>query len=255
MIDAKRCWVKTLSVATACGALLLGAASGAQAQKMGGAMDEMAKTSDTRAMSMRDQNADMLIKTLSEEKTEINQLAAQSAMMKKMGGSRNMRIARMFDRWVREHKAKGPTLMRLIRQNGGDPMAAKIMKPPVLGDEMKMLHATMVDHMKAEMTSQMRHGMTRSPAIKAAMKGRAILSRRHMREMQRYHSEKNCPACAQMMKDMKGGMKMHGASGMNHNHGGMSATKAAAMCPHCNVKMQGGKCPMCGMTAAQMKKG
>ena len=51
-------------------------------------------------------------------------------------------------------------------------------------------------------------------------------------------------ACATKM------MKMHSSM-----HGGrMSAKPVAMMCPHCDVAMKNGKCPMCGMTEAQMKK-
>jgi hypothetical protein len=137
-------------------------------------------------MSMN-RNAQMLINTLSEEKTEINTLAAQQAQFKKMGGRENMRLAAMWGRWIREHKAASPTLMALTRKHGGDPNQARILKPPVLGSQEKMLNATHKDHEMAVMTSQMRHGQTDDPAIKRAMRKRATLARKHLREMAPYH--------------------------------------------------------------------
>jgi hypothetical protein len=76
---------------------------------------------------------------------------------------------------------------------------------------MKMLHATMMDHMAAIQTSQQRHrvagqlssGMEHSRLIQAAMSKRATMARKHMKQMNPYHSEKNCPMCANMMKNMK----------------------------------------------------
>jgi rubrerythrin len=186
----------------------------------------------------RSTKAQMLLQTLSEEKTEINTLAAQQARFRQMGDRESLRIHRMWGRWIREHKAGSPTLMRLIRNNGGDPNAAKIMKPPALGDKATMLRATHMDHEAAVRTSQMRYAATNDRAIKAAMTKRANLARKHIREM---------------MPLMRG-MSMSNTSMSGHNHAGQSGAKVAAMCPHCNVAMKGGKCPMCGMTAAQMKK-
>ena len=142
-------------------------------------------------MDARAKNAQMLIRTLSEEKTEINTLAAQQAQFKKLGGRENLRLAAMWGRWIREHKAAGPTLMKLIQQNGGDPMAAKILKAPVLGPQEKMLDVTHKDHEAAVMTSQMRYGMTNSNAIKTAMRKRATLARKHIRQMAPYHDKHN----------------------------------------------------------------
>ncbi len=184
--------------------------------------------------SMRAKNAQMLIQTLSEEKTEINALAAQQAAFRKMGGRENLKIAAMWGRWIAEHKAGGPMFMKLIKQNGGDPMAAKVLKAPPLGDKMKMMMATHKDHQAAVMTSQMRYSMTDSQAIKMAMMKRAKLARKHLGQMKPMHDAM-----------MKGGMKMGDMNGMHMAQG--------AMCPHCNVKMVGGKCPECGMTMAQMK--
>jgi len=154
------------------------------------------------AMHMKE--AQMLIATLSEEKTEINALAVQAMKFKQMGGNRNMKIVSMLNRMIRDHKAAGPKLMALIKKHGGDPMDAKILKAPVLGNEMQMLHADMEDHMKAEMTSQMRHRMTSDRAVKTAMHKRAGIARKHMTWMKKYHSMNDCPMCAGMMKgDMK----------------------------------------------------
>jgi hypothetical protein len=156
------------------------------APSSGSAGSAMDSGMDTRA-----KNAQMLIRTLSEEKTEINTLAGQQAQFKKLGGRENLRLAALWGRWIREHKAAGPTLMRLIQQNGGDPMAAKILKAPVLGSQQKMLDVTHKDHEAAVMTSQMRHNMTGSGAIKTAMHKRANLARKHIRQMTPYHDKHN----------------------------------------------------------------
>jgi hypothetical protein len=226
---------KVSQVAAIMGVVLVGvAASGARAQ---------------------DKDARMVTQTLSEEKTEIQQLAAQQAMLKKMGGPENRRIASMFGRWIVEHKAAGPTLMNLIRKHGGNPTDVKILKAPVLGDKTKMLHATMVDHMKAVESSRARAAMTNDAAVKKAMRARIALASKHMRQMKPYHNEKNCPMCAQMMKGgMKGGMQ-HGMMHGMKSGGTMNGKKTAAvMCPHCHVAMVNGKCPECGMTMEQMKQ-
>lgn len=147
----------------------------------------MGSGSKMGTMDGRMKNAAMLIQTLSEEKTEIAALAAQQARFRQMGGRENMRLATMWGRWIAEHKAGGPMFMRLIKQNGGDPMAAKVLKAPVLGTREQMLDATHKDHQAAVMTSQMRHGMTGSPAIMRAMHKRANLARKHLRQMAPYH--------------------------------------------------------------------
>ena len=53
-----------------------------------------------------------------------------------------------------------------------------------------------------------------------------------------------------MMKMMRGHGTMHKMSGGKMTGG----KKMVMMCSHCNVAMKNGKCPMCGMTAEQMKK-
>lgn len=242
MMDKQR-WTKATKALSAalCGVALMSTVSMVRAQGTSGAMDEMGKTSDTRAMATRDQNAQMLHMTLCEEKTEIAALAAQQAAFRKMGGRENLRIAAMFGRWIRDHKKGAPTLERLMRKYGADPAQCKVMKPPVLGDQQKMLNATHVDHEKSVITSQMRHAMTNDRMIKAAMRKRANTARKHLRQMRPFHDT----------HDHAIDGKLTGAQmGMN----GASVTKVAAMCPHCKVKMQGGKCPMCGMTMQQMKK-
>ena len=175
--------------------VMLGSAGLVRAQHDDNNMDGMDRAANAvanagasvDAMDTRTRNAQMLIQTLSEEKTEINTLAAQQAMFRRMGGRENTRLARLWGQWIREHKAGGPTLMRLIRQNGGDPMQARILKAPVLGTQERMLDATHKDHEMAVMTSQMRHGMTNSGAIKRAMRKRANLARKHIRQMAPYH--------------------------------------------------------------------
>jgi rubrerythrin len=187
-------------------------------------------------------DAQKLIRTLSEEKTEINTLAAQQARFRQMGDRQSLRIHRMWGRWIREHKAGGPLLMRLTRANGGNPNSAQILKPPVLGNKATMLHATHMDHVAAVRTSQMRYAATNDRAVKAAMRKRANLARKHIREMM------------PLMRGMNmSSMSMSHATMDGHNHAAHGATMVA-MCPHCNVAMKNGKCPMCGMTAAQMKK-
>lgn len=203
------------SVATALLASVILAGSAASTRAM-----DMNDSDGSMMMDARAMNAQMLIKTLSEEKTEINALASQQAQFRKMGGETNNDIARMFGRWIREHKAGGPMFMKLTKQNGGDPMDAKVLKSPVLGDRDEMLTATHKDHEAAVMTSQMRYAKTGSAAIKMAMHKRANLARKHLRQMAPY-------------------LKMDRMAAMN--------------CPMCNVKMEDGKCPMCGMTADQMK--
>ena len=211
-----------------------------------------------------DREAQALVNTLSEEKTEINTLAAQQAMFKKMGGRENMKLAAMWGRWIRDHKAGSPTLMRLTRKHGGDPMQAKIMKPPVLGSQEQMLNATHKDHEMAVMTSQMRYGMTSDPAVKRAMHKRANTARKHLRQMAPYHKmhhqmmqdgkmmSMNCPHCNVKMVNGKCpqcGMTMKQMKGDSMQDGKMMSMT----CPHCNVKMVNGKCPDCGMTMQQMK--
>ncbi|HEX8553019.1 MAG TPA: hypothetical protein VF681_15855 [Abditibacteriaceae bacterium] len=191
-----RCFTRTALVALPLLALSLAPVAHAGYDEMtaGTASQQMMSQDATRA-----RNAQMLIQTLSEELTEINSLAAQQAMFRRMGDAESTRIARLWGVWIREHKAGGPMLMKLIRQNGGDPSQARILKAPPLGTKMEMLHATHMDHMNAVMTSQMRHRMTNSGKIKMAMRKRANLARKHMRQMMPFHNERNCPMCADMM--------------------------------------------------------
>lgn len=180
----------------------VGAATDSSSSNMGGSMSGMSRS------DMRMRNAQMLIQTLSEEKTEIGALAAQREMFLRMGGTENHRIARMWLRWINEHKAGGPTFMRLIRLNGGNPMDAHVLKAPPLGSRDFMLMATHRDHVAAVMTSQMRFNMAMSPSVKAAMHKRANLARKHLRQMTTFHRD--------MMMN-RGGM----SNGMNSNMGGM----------------------------------
>lgn len=189
----------------------VGAATDSSSSNMGGMGGSMSGMSRS---DMRMRNAQMLIQTLSEEKTEIGALAAQREMFLRMGGTENRRIARLWLRWINEHKAGGPTFMRLIRLNGGDPMEAHVLKAPPLGSRAFMLMATHKDHVAAVMTSQMRFNMTMSPSVKAAMHKRANLARKHLRQMTPFHRD--------MMMKVNGGMNNGGMSnGMNSNMGGM----------------------------------
>lgn len=164
---------------------------------MGSNTSNMSMSNDM--MMMRQKNAQMLIQTLSEEKTEINSLAAQQARFRAMGDAESQQIARLWGVWIREHKAAGAMCMRLIRENGGDPMQAKILKAPVLGTKEEMLMATHKDHEAAVMTSQMRFTMTNRWKIKNAMNKRANLARKHIRRMMPFHD-----------------MKMNGMGNMNN---------------------------------------
>lgn len=188
----------------------------------GGAASTRAQTTMMQSdamMNMRAKNAQMVTQTLSEEKTEVAQLAAQQKQFKKMGGAQNTRIAAMFGRWIAEHQGAAPTLVKLIKNNGGDPRNAKILKAPVLGSKDKMLMATHKDHEAAVATSKMRAHATNDGAVRNAMAKRVALATRHLKEMAPYHK---------MMK-------------------------MAMLCPHCHVAMKDGKCPMCGMKASDMK--
>lgn len=163
--------------------------------------------SDERA-DMVMQNARLVVDTLSEEKTEINTLKAQAMAFRKMKGSSNKRIANLLDRMRREHEAASPGMMKLATSLGGDPMSAKIMKPPVIGAPSEMMHATHMDHMKAVQTSQMRWKMSNDYRVRAAMNKRANLARKHIRWMKPYHDR----------------MMRHGAimkDGMDHSTHGM----------------------------------
>ncbi|MDF2439900.1 MAG: hypothetical protein JWN98_884 [Abditibacteriota bacterium] len=231
-MNGKTMWGKTWLCALSV-AILAGSTRVAQAQ-------------NDMAGDARSKNAQMLLNTLSEEKTEINTLAAQQAQFKKMGGRENLRLAALWGRWIRDHKAAGPTLMRLARKHGGDPNQAKILKPPALGTQEQMLNATHKDHEMSVMTSQLRHGTTTDPAIKRAMQTRASIARKHLRQMAPYHKMHH-----EMMHDGKMGNKKVSSQNAGSQKAGMQ--KVAMTCPHCNVKMVNGKCPSCGMTMQQMK--
>ena len=149
----------------------------------------------------RQAHADALIQTLSEEFTEINALAAQQAKFRQMGDSESTQIARMYGRWIREHKAGVPMQAQLIRAHGGDPEDAKELKAPVLGTKKEMLHATHMDHMAAVMTSQMRFKIANADGdemVMMAMNKRATMARKHMAEMGKYHKPKKCSMCSNM---------------------------------------------------------
>ncbi len=153
--------------------------------------------SDERADMMM-QNSRLVVDTISEEKTEIAALKAQAAQLRKLGGSKNVKIAKLFDRMRREHEAAGPMLMKLAKSLGGNPSSAKIMMAPKIGSTMEMLHAEHMDHTKAVQSSQMRWKMTNSTKVRSAMNKRATLARKHMKWMMPYHNAKNCPMCAGM---------------------------------------------------------
>ncbi len=179
-------------------------------------------------MKMDSGQAQMLIQTLSEEKTEIAQLAAQQAKFKIMGDRDSMKLASMWGRWIREHKAASPMLMKLIKKHGGDPMRAQVLKTPSSGTMDQMLRNTHMDHQAAVMTSQIRYSKTSDPMVKKAMHARANLARKHLNQMAPYYHMSHPEENAQQ--------------------------NVAMMCPHCNVAMVDGVCPKCGMTMKQMKK-
>ncbi len=171
--------------------------------------------SDERA-DMMQQNPRFVMDTISEEKTEIAALQAQAMQLRKLGGSKNRKIANLLDRMRHEHEAAGPGMMKLAKSLGADPSTTKVMMAPKIGSPMEMLHAAHMDHAKAVQMSQMRWGMSNSPKVRAAMHKRGNLARKHMRWMTPYHSAKNCPMCADMMENgtmMKDGMK-HNTHGM-----------------------------------------
>jgi hypothetical protein len=105
MNNDMRCWLKKWGVALGTAAMLSVPAA-TRAQSDGN--DNMPSSAGTQMRSgSMDQNAkdaQMLIQTLSEEKTEINTLAAQQARFRQMGDAQSLRIHRMWGRWIREHK-------------------------------------------------------------------------------------------------------------------------------------------------------
>ena len=146
---------------------------------------------DSRAMSestaTRQMHAEMLILTLSEEFTEVEELASQQARFRQMGDAESTQIARMYGRWIREHKAGVPVLARLIRIHGGNPEDAKELKNPTLGKKEEMLTATHKAHEAAVAASQMRYAATGEWGIQWFMHMRANMARKHLREMARFH--------------------------------------------------------------------
>ena len=82
-----------------------------------------------------------------------------------------------------------------------------------------------------KLASTMPAGSKMSAAQKKTMAGMTSAEKKLARKMMRAHA------------GMLGAM-----------HGGKASVKGIAMtCPHCKVALKGGKCPMCGMTAKQMK--
>ena len=167
------------------------------------ATDDAAENSVTvnEGVTMRGAHAGVLTQTLSEEFTEIEALASQQAKFRAMDNSESTQIARMYGRWIREHKAGVPMLAALIRAHGGNPEDAKELKAPVLGTKMEMLHATHMDHMAAVMSSQLRFKIAKADGDEPVMmflNKRATMARKHMAEMGKYHNSRNCPMCKNM---------------------------------------------------------
>lgn len=181
-------WSLCMLAAVATTGVALTVAVHADDKMMSSKMSSSKMSSSKMGMAdARSQNAKMLIQTLSEEKTEINTLAAQQAAFRKMGGTENLKIAAMWGRWITEHKAGEPMFEQLIKANGGDPAQAKILKPPVLGSRDAMMMATHKDHQAAVASSRMRAARTNSAAIKQAMKKRMALASKHLKQMAPLH--------------------------------------------------------------------
>lgn len=128
----------------------------------------------------------MLLRTLVEEKSEIQQLNAQQASLMKMGGRQNLRLAALLGRMSREHQAAGPKLMALIKNSDADPQLAIVRHTPVLGTQMQMLDADHKDHVTAVVNSQSRWNTSQSAANKAFYHKRSNLARKHIRQMMPY---------------------------------------------------------------------
>jgi hypothetical protein len=141
----------------------------------------------TESDATRQMHAQMLIRTLSEEFTEVQDLASQQARFRQMGDAESTQIARMYGRWIREHKAGVPALARLIRLHGANPEEAKELKNPTLGSKDEMLMATHSAHVAAVNSSQMRYAATGEWGIQWFMHNRANLARKHLAEMAKYH--------------------------------------------------------------------
>lgn len=150
--------------------------------------------------AMRAADRQMLLQTLSEEFTEIQSLASQQVKFREMNTTEGTQIARMYGRWIREHKAGVPALAYLINKHDGNPHDAKELKAPVLGTSMEMLHATAMAHEAAVKTSQQRFAATSDWDVRWAMNHRADLARKHLRELAKYHNPNNCPMCRDMMQ-------------------------------------------------------
>jgi hypothetical protein len=136
---------------------------------------------------MRAAHTELLLATLSEEFTEISSLAAQQARFRQFGDHESTQIARMYGRWINDHKAGVFALAQLIRNHGGDPEAATEKKAPVLGTKEEMLMATHAAHEAAVRTSQQRFGATNDWDIRWAMHNRANTARKHLAEMRAFH--------------------------------------------------------------------
>ena len=108
--------------------------------------------------------------------------------------------ARMYGRWIRDHKAGVPALAAAIRAHGGNPEDATELKSPVLGTKHEMLMSTHKDHEAAIMTSQMRYSATTDRDIRHLMSKRADTARKHLSEMKKSHNVKNCPMCRDMKR-------------------------------------------------------
>ena len=176
-------YAKTLLMLGLAGAVMGAAHAGYDVGDMPDTDSQIRNESD----EMRADHAQLLIQTLSEEFTEVRNLAAQQARFRQMGDAESHEIARMYGRWIDEHKAGVPALAHLIRQHGGDPETATELKPPVLGTKEEMLRATHAAHVAAVRTSQARYGATSDWDIRWAMNQRANLARKHIAEMNRRH--------------------------------------------------------------------
>lgn len=177
-------YAKTLLMLGLAGAVLSAAHAGYDVDEAAPADSQsMNETDETKAV-----HAELLLATLGEEFAEIENLAAQQARFRQFGNSESTQIARMYGRWINEHKAQVFTLAQLIRSHGGDPEAAEESKKPVLGTRDEMLMATHADHEAAVRSSQMRYGATRDWDIRWAMNQRANLARKHLAEMKAFYT-------------------------------------------------------------------
>lgn len=176
-------YAKTLLMLGLAGAVMGAAHAGYDVNDLPAGEDQaINESAETRQM-----HADLLLRTLSEEFTEVRNLAAQQARFRQMGDAESHEIARMYGNWIREHKAGVPGLAYLINKHGGDPEQATELKAPVLGTKAEMLAATHAAHQEAVRTSQVRFGATDDWDIRWAMNKRANLARKHLAEMERHH--------------------------------------------------------------------